>query len=80
MPMDGHVSGGNWQDRVFYDRAIWYLEFTWLPRKCALSRKLIWFTRAYRGLVMYSGPGEPVMEFRWINKNEFIMAKLRGII
>jgi hypothetical protein len=67
-------------DDMFYRRAIWYLKFAWLPKTCDFSRKRIWFRRAYRGLVMYAGPGEPVIEYRWIAKEQFLFARLQGKI
>lgn len=79
MPLDNHMNSG-YLDDMFYRRAIWYLKFAWLPKTCDFSRKRIWFKRAYRGLVMYAGTGEPVIEYRWIAKEQFLFARLQGKI
>jgi hypothetical protein len=67
-------------DWHFYKRAQWRLKFVFLPKKCDLSKKLIWLKFAYQGESVYTGPGTPISEFRWINKKEFLFAKIRGII
>lgn len=58
----------------------WSKKFSLLPRRCFYSNKLIWFKFAYEGVAMITGPGEPVVITRWISKDEFLFAKLRGII
>ena len=50
------------------------------PRRCHITNKVLWFTVCYRGTAMWTGPGEPVYEFRWIKSNEFMFAKIKGII
>jgi hypothetical protein len=54
------------------------LKFVWLPKRCHISNKSIWLKFAYRQIAMYTGPGDPVFEYRWYNKNEFLVAKLKG--
>jgi hypothetical protein len=29
---------------------------------------------------MITGPGEPVFEYRWLSKEEFVVAGLKGIL
>lgn len=65
---------------MFYNRATWYLKFAWWPKRCDRSGKRIWLTRAYYGVVMFTGPGSPVFEYRWLTRDEFIMGKLRGTL
>lgn len=60
----------------FYDRCVEELCFAWLPKHCALSHKTIWLKNAYRLIVTYTGPGDPVIESRWHDKNEHIIWKL----
>jgi hypothetical protein len=64
----------------FYDRADWYLAFAWLPHTCDKTGERIWLERAYRGIRMITGPGEPVFEYRWIKKHEWLLQRLRGDI
>lgn len=72
------MSANPMYDEMFYDRAVWYLNFAWRPRRCDRSGAIIWLTRAYRGTVMWFGPGEPIMEHRWLTKDQYILGKLRG--
>lgn len=62
----------------FYDRCSADLKFAWLPKRCAISKKQIWFKYAYKLTVMYTGPGDPVYEYRWHNKNEHLLWELKG--
>jgi hypothetical protein len=67
-------------DDFFYNRAVWYLKFAWLPTRCDLSNKLIWFKVAYKGTAMFTGPGNPVFDNRWVTKEDFLFARLKGKI
>jgi hypothetical protein len=58
----------------------WQLKFCLLPKRCAISNKLLWFTFAYRGVAMWTGPGSPVFDPRWVDKKEYIFAKIKGVI
>lgn len=53
--------------------------FALLPRKCYITGKLIWLTRAYRETYLWTGPGEHIVEHRWYNKHEFLIARLKNI-
>jgi len=79
MPLDNAMYAKH-NDEKFYQRAVRYLKFSWLPRRCALTYKLLWFCRAYQGTVMYSGPGSCVFEHKWIAKEQFLFARLLGKI
>lgn len=75
--------GKNYMDETydpFWDRATWQYKFALWPRKCDISNNRIWFKTAYKGTRMITGPGEPVFEYRWLSKEEFILGKLKGII
>ena len=56
------------------------LRFTWLPTKCWASGKMLWLQFAYRRVAMWTGPGDPVFEYRWYHKDEYIIAKLKGSV
>ena len=77
----GKVITGMWVDEQydpFYNRAKWSMSFCWIPRRCTLSNKLQWLKYAYKGTAMWTGPGEPVYEHRWHNKQEHLIWKLKG--
>jgi len=48
------------------------------PRSCTVSKRLLWFTQAYRARRIITGPGEPVVEDRWYSTEEFLILKLKG--
>lgn len=54
------------------------LKFLLLPKRCYLTRKLLWFTVSYKQTAMYTGPGDPVFEYRYYDKNEFLIEKIKG--
>ena len=64
----------------FYSRAYWNKKFALWPRQCDQSGKRIWLEYAYKGTRMITGPGEPVFEYRWVNRKEYVFAQLKGII
>ncbi len=65
---------------LLLQKAKWRRCFSWVPHKCKLSNKLIWLSWAYKGTVIYTGPGEPVIEFYWIKQNEFLIAQIKGLL
>jgi hypothetical protein len=69
----------DWYDS-FFRKAIWKLTFAWLPRRCLLSNRWIWLQLGYQGTAMWTGPGTPVFEVRWLTKEEFLVASLKGTI
>jgi hypothetical protein len=62
----------------FWDRASWQYKFAILPKRCEISKKTIWFKNAYKGTRMITGPGEPVFEYRWLTKEEYLLAAIKG--
>ena len=67
-------------DGTFYDRAIWYCKFAWLPKRSYISNKRIWLEKGYKGTRLIAGPGEPVIDHKWLTKDEYLFARLRGKI
>ncbi len=55
----------------------WKLKFSWTPKRCFLSNKLIWGCWSYYGVKMITGPGEPVYDSRWVDRTEFIIWQLK---
>lgn len=57
----------------------WKLKLCWTrPRTCFLTGKPLWGKQAYHGVRTITGPGEPVYEDYWIEKNEFMLWNLKG--
>lgn len=38
----------------------WQLRFMWLPKRCDITDKLLWFKYAYHGVRLITGPGDAV--------------------
>jgi len=55
-------------------------KFTWLPQRCYITGNRLWLKKAYRQTAFWTGPGEPVFEYRWYEKDEFLIAKIKGIV
>jgi hypothetical protein len=58
----------------------WEYKFFLIPRRCYFSKKLIWLKHGYEGVAMWTGPGEPAFDIRWVDRNEYLLAKIKGII
>jgi len=54
------------------------LKFLLLPRQCELSKKLLWLKFAYKVTHMYTGPGEPVFVYKYYNRNDYLVNRLKG--
>ncbi len=77
MPLDSLM----WRDDDFKRRCIgWKLKFSFFPRRCHYTGKLLWFKKAYLGVGMICGPGEPVFEDRWCHKDSYLFLKIKGTI
>lgn len=64
----------------FYDSRLMIgteLKFAWLPQKCHISDKRIWLKYGYRMTRIITGPGEPLFQYRWHDKNTHIMWLLK---
>ena len=62
----------------FYINANWELKFAFLPKRCVLTKKLIWLKYAYRGTAIWrSGDYDFVQEINWHDKDEHIMWELK---
>ncbi len=68
-------TGSDW----FYRLCVgWQLKFAWFPRRCYITKRIIWLERAYRGTGILTGPGEPIIEHRWHDKMEHLIWKIKG--
>lgn len=57
----------------------WELKLCWLPKRCFLSGQDLWGKKAYKGVRYIHGPGDPVEDVYWIEKNEFLMWRLKHV-
>lgn len=65
-------------DAAFYLRAEWQLCWVLWPHRCEISGKRLWpGTRAYRGRAVWTGPGEPVIEYKWHDPVEHLIFRLK---
>jgi hypothetical protein len=62
----------------FYSRAFWDTKFLLWPRRCALTNRRLWLCWAYRGTAVWTGPGEPAIEYRYHTTTEHLIWKLKG--
>lgn len=77
MPMDSIM----WSDETFKRRCIgWKLKYILWPRRCYYTGKRLWFTLAYEGVAMITGPGDPVFETRWCEQREYLFLKIKGTV
>lgn len=56
------------------------LKFVLWPQRCYLSGRWLWLCLAYRQAAMWTGPGDPVFEYRWYDRDEFLIARLKGTV
>jgi hypothetical protein len=64
----------------FYGRARWYLKTSWIPQRCDQSGQWLWLCKAYQGEATWTGPGDPIIETRWLSRAEFTRFALTGQI
>ena len=64
----------------FRKRIVWRRTFAWWPRKCAVTSKLIWLKPVWKGTIIWTGPGEPIIEDSFLSEGEYLMNRLRGTI
>lgn len=74
MPMDSLMI-----DDGFKRRCVgWNLEFVIIPKRCYYTGKYLWLKQAYRGTSILTGPGEPLFEYRWCERKEYLFLKIKG--
>ncbi len=79
MPMD-HVQQSppseNW---AFKNRRIGQSnKRSWIPRKCFLSNKDLWFKKCVVVTSMVTGPGDAIFESYWCDAKEFFLNEIKG--
>lgn len=71
-----YTSGGLWHNRWL--GADWERKFSFRPRFCSLTGKLIWLSWAYRARILINGPGKPIQLVEWHHKNPHIIWLLKN--
>ena len=62
----------------FYLKAQWELKFAFLPKRCAITKRLIWLEYAYCGTALWrSGDWDFVREVYWHSKDEHLIWELK---
>jgi len=57
------------------------LKFTLIPRRCYVTKRIIWLESAYRITAGYpSGFADWLYEHRWYDKDEYLIARLKDLI
>lgn len=54
------------------------LKFVFFPRKCHITGKILWLKQVYKQTAMLTGPGDPLFEYRYYSKKEFLVERLKG--
>jgi len=72
------VGGVEEMNQAFHRRAVWTMEFAWLPHRCDATGRIIWLQRAYRGRAVWIGPGDDAVETRWNDPHEHLICALKG--
>lgn len=62
---------------VWQEKADWKLQFCWIPRRCKLSGRWIWFDLAYKGELFYDVDDSPHSETRWHDAHEHLIWQLK---
>lgn len=80
MPQDTFVSQSPPAEDIGLNRATgWKLKLCWTrPRNCFLTGKQLFGKRAYHGVRIITGPGEPIYVDYWIERSEFLIWNLKG--
>ena len=55
-------------------------KFALIPQRCYITGKRLWLKNAYKQTAMIAGPGEPLFEYRWYDKDEFLVARIKGTV
>lgn len=68
-----HMFDPVYDNHIFYRKAKWQLKTPLWPRRCELSNKWLWLKKAYEGVAAWTGPGDPVYEYRWHSQDEHLI-------
>ena len=65
-------------DQDDFERRAFRIEYAWSvwPRRCYRSERRVW-GRAVRVQAVWTGPGEPIVETRWLHRDEAVIMMLK---
>jgi hypothetical protein len=55
-------------------------KFILVPKKCHTTGKILWLEKAYKQTAMLTGPGDTIFEYRWYDKDIFLIEKIKGTV
>jgi hypothetical protein len=67
-----------YDDKRFLSQKDVELKWSLWPRRCHVSGRWLWLTRAYRAMYVITGPGDPCIWYRWYSNTEYLVLKLKG--
>jgi hypothetical protein len=67
----------NCDHEVFMSRATVEQVYVWWPQRCDITGRSIWLTSAYRGIAVWTGPGESIEEVRYYDTAQYLMQQLK---
>lgn len=82
MPIPESVYMVNNDDWLFYDRRIGTQhKFSWLPRRCYLSGKLLFLKKSVVVTSMVITGPDAVLDFQyfWCDSKEFFLNEIKGV-
>ena len=78
MPLDNNFDA-YWYDHMamYFKRAKWTEARPLLPRRDTLTNKWLWIKPAMKGTRIITGPGTPVVETYWVDREEFLLYTIK---
>lgn len=76
MPFYRNDRADDWDHWENYCISMEY-KFVFWPKRCHISRKVLWLEYAYKKTAMFTGPGDPIFEYRWYDRDEYVMDQLK---
>lgn len=64
-------------DNSFHQRAVWRERFIVWPRRSELSGRWLFCRPVVEGIAMWTGPGDPVFEYRYHSRKEHTFWQLQ---
>lgn len=55
-------------------------KFLIFPKRCRITKKLLCLTHAYVEIHCYTGPGDSIFEYKYFEKQNYLIHKLKGTL
>lgn len=69
---------GVMEDFDNYQSITWSVEYPLIPKRDSFNNKWLWLKPTMKGIKLYQDPFPP--EIYWVDREEFIMHKLKGTL